>query len=297
VAGNGRRGRPAGPSSAHGVRVHPTVQSMPDRAIPQRDRAKTDELIDAMLIRQQGDLVAPAAACQAAAIRLAILVSRRRPGLRRSRCRCRPAHAGLFNPTGRVPVPGRSKASKSTSGMRRSNPTALCLTDNDRATATSAVMTPSLRQQPRPGFGSGSRPSAWLRSWRLTPGRHEVDVTQVARRPGELQFGRSFPEVVGGVEELGAGAVTARAATADRRIPVRRQPHEQDGLNCLGESASRNQIATWRSECCHPRILVRVRDPLAFRPASSTASGCRRDAVRGPSTATVCSCSSPPGSG
>jgi hypothetical protein len=36
---------------------------------------------------------------------------------------------------GSVPVPGRSSESKSTAGIRRSKPIALCVTDSDWATA------------------------------------------------------------------------------------------------------------------------------------------------------------------
>ena len=48
-------------------------------------------------------------------------------------------------PTGSVPVAGRSSSSKSTSGMRRSNPTALWVSERESATAMSALIRPSLR--------------------------------------------------------------------------------------------------------------------------------------------------------
>ncbi len=62
-------------------------------------------------------------------------------------CRLRipPWRAAPSMPTGRVPVAGRSRVSKSTSGKRRSNPTAFGVIDSESATAWSAVMTPSLR--------------------------------------------------------------------------------------------------------------------------------------------------------
>jgi hypothetical protein len=34
--------------------------------------------------------------------------------------------------------------------------------------------------------------------------------------------------------------------------------------------------ASVMAECCHARVVVRVRDPLAYRSASNTASVCRR---------------------
>src|SRR5437763_834972 len=46
-------------------------------------------------------------------------------------------------PTGWVPVGGRSRVSKSASGMERSKPMALWVMDRDRATAWSAWMRPS----------------------------------------------------------------------------------------------------------------------------------------------------------
>src|SRR6266851_1385706 len=48
-------------------------------------------------------------------------------------------------PTGWVPAGGRSRLSKSASGMGRSKPTALWVIDSERATAWSAWMRPSLR--------------------------------------------------------------------------------------------------------------------------------------------------------
>src|SRR5437879_2874333 len=63
---------------------------------------------------------------------------RGRRGCWRWRGRARLSPSG---PTGSVPVPGRSRLSRSTSGKRRSKPTFLWVIDNDRATAWSAWIT------------------------------------------------------------------------------------------------------------------------------------------------------------
>src|SRR5205814_9872269 len=60
------------------------------------------------------------------------------------RLRTPPYRSPPATPIGKVPVGGYSRASTSTSAMRRSNPTALWVSDSDRATAMSARMIPSL---------------------------------------------------------------------------------------------------------------------------------------------------------
>ena len=55
------------------------------------------------------------------------------------------ARVALAIPRGRVPVAGRSRVSKSTSPILRSNPMALWVRNRERATAMSAWMRPSFR--------------------------------------------------------------------------------------------------------------------------------------------------------
>jgi hypothetical protein len=65
-------------------------------------------------------------------------------------------------------------------------------------------------------------------------GDAEVDVAQVAGRSDELELVAVLAELVGGVEELGAGGVAAGAGVVVGRVPTS-QPDEQHGVDSFGD--------------------------------------------------------------
>ena len=99
------------------------------------------------------------------------------------RLRAPPARVAPSTTTGRVPVPGRSRASKST-GRCAVEADGLVGQGQGRATATPAWMSRACGRRLRCGFGSGSRWSGWRRSWR--PSRRRCP----GRCRGRLQVGR-----------------------------------------------------------------------------------------------------------
>ena len=130
---------------------------------------------------------------------------------------------------------GRSRVSKSVSGMGRSKPTALWVIDSDRATAWSAWMRPSLR--------AAIATRVWQRQsmeWsggglgRGADGDAQVDVAQVAHRAGEFQVGGLAAQGLGVVEEFGAGGVAAGAAVVVGRVPAGQEADEQDRVDGFG---------------------------------------------------------------
>jgi hypothetical protein len=151
-------------------------------------------------------------------------------------------------------VLGRSSASKSMSGMRRSKPTALCVSERESATAMSALIRPSLR--------AATAIRVWQRAsieWMAAVLAAEPTAMprsisrQVALWTDELELFRGASELAGGVHELGAGGVAAGAAVVDGRVPVS-EPDEQDCVDRFGGFgvSEPDRLAAFLATGAHP---------------------------------------------
>jgi hypothetical protein len=98
---------------------------------------------------------------------------------------------------------------------------------------------------------------------RRAHGDADVDVTQVARRPHELELFGLPAELVGGVEELSAGRVPAGPAVVVRRVPVS-DADEQHGVDRLGDVgvAEPDRLPTFLTASAHPAGQLGQRLPV-----------------------------------
>lgn len=129
---------------------------------------------------------------------------------------------------------------------------ALCVSESESATATSARMTSSFR--------AATAMRVWQRqSMEWIAAVFAADPTAMPRsmsrrlQCGELEFVGVFAELVGGVEELGAGGVSAGAAVVVRWVPVGEADEEccVDGFGGFGV-AEPDGFAAFLAAGAHP---------------------------------------------
>ena len=139
-------------------------------------------------------------------------------------------------------------------GMGRSNPTALWVSDSDKATATSARMVAELAGgDSDAGLASAVDGVEGCGLGRGADGDAEVDVAQVAGGTGELGSSLWSRRRFGFVEELRAGGVSTGATVVVGWVPVG-EADEQDGVDRFGDVgvAEPGRLAAFLATGAHP---------------------------------------------